>query len=217
MSSVYSNSTLNFAATPATDGRASLFFERKDKDLISIQTCKVELPSHQSGSYILCDPNLWGDKVEGSPLAQRGWVVQERFLAPRTLHFTSQQFFWQCADLKACESFTYWRYFWTLTHDVLPHLITAVGISSSTVRHRRSGRASSRITPAQNWLRRKINSSLFLGSLCAIMCTRRFNISLVYGEEILNDNFSGPPAVRASAALISIEHSHGLRHQWKAL
>jgi hypothetical protein len=79
--------------------------ERGERDLISMQPCKVELPSHKFGSYILCDPNLWCDRVEGSPLAQRGWVVQERFLAPRTLHFTSEQFFWQCRELKACDTF----------------------------------------------------------------------------------------------------------------
>ncbi|KAF3015528.1 hypothetical protein E8E14_000633 [Neopestalotiopsis sp. 37M] len=34
---------------------------------------------------------------------RRGWVFQERFLAPRVLHFGEQQMLWECATLDACE------------------------------------------------------------------------------------------------------------------
>jgi hypothetical protein len=44
-----------------------------------------------------------GGEVEESPkelrenaLSQRGWVYQERFFSPRTLHYTSTQLFWEC-------------------------------------------------------------------------------------------------------------------------
>ena len=39
------------------------------------------------------------------PLLQRGWVVQERILAPRMLYFTSTQVFWECYEKVACEVF----------------------------------------------------------------------------------------------------------------
>ncbi|KAF2729260.1 HET-domain-containing protein, partial [Polyplosphaeria fusca] len=32
------------------------------------------------------------------PLQRRAWVFQERILAPRTLHFGSDQMFWECAN-----------------------------------------------------------------------------------------------------------------------
>jgi hypothetical protein len=32
------------------------------------------------------------------PLQQRAWVFQERILAPRTLHFASDQLFWECEN-----------------------------------------------------------------------------------------------------------------------
>ena len=39
------------------------------------------------------------------PLIRRAWVVQERLLAPRVLHFGSRQLFWECSGLEASEDF----------------------------------------------------------------------------------------------------------------
>jgi hypothetical protein len=36
---------------------------------------------------------------------RRGWVQQERLLAPRILYFGRGQLFWECRDYNACESF----------------------------------------------------------------------------------------------------------------
>jgi hypothetical protein len=36
--------------------------------------------------------------VDAAPLQKRGWVLQERMLSPRILHFTDQQFFWGVLD-----------------------------------------------------------------------------------------------------------------------
>ena len=48
--------------------------------------------------------DLWAHSVELSPLSKRAWVLQERLLAPRTLHYTKTQLFWECRESKACES-----------------------------------------------------------------------------------------------------------------
>jgi Heterokaryon incompatibility protein (HET) len=111
MSSVYSNSALNFAATSALDGRAGLFFKRNPA---SAQHCNVKMPSRAVSSCFLVHDRIWEQNVEESPLVRRAWVVQERFMAPRTLHFTSRQLFCECNELSACESFpkgvkTPWR------------------------------------------------------------------------------------------------------------
>lgn len=37
------------------------------------------------------------------PLMKRAWVVQELLLAPRILHLTGTQLFWECYELNACE------------------------------------------------------------------------------------------------------------------
>lgn len=41
-----------------------------------------------------------------SPLNQRGWVLQERALARRTIYFTAAQTFWECGDGVNCETMT---------------------------------------------------------------------------------------------------------------
>lgn len=45
----------------------------------------------------------WKQEVEDAPLLSRGWVVQERFLSSRMLHFGRTQLFWECNETKACE------------------------------------------------------------------------------------------------------------------
>ena len=39
-----------------------------------------------------------------APLYHRAWTVQERLLAPRVLTFASDQLYWECETLEACES-----------------------------------------------------------------------------------------------------------------
>jgi hypothetical protein len=55
------------------------------------------------GSYECVDRDLWFRNVSDSPLGRRAWVVQERLLAPRVLHFGRRQLFWECNALKSCE------------------------------------------------------------------------------------------------------------------
>ena len=38
-------------------------------------------------------------------MSRRAWVVQERFLARRNLHFGSESIFFECHELEACETF----------------------------------------------------------------------------------------------------------------
>jgi hypothetical protein len=45
------------------------------------------------------------DVLQG-PLNQRGWVLQERALARRTIYFTDKQTYWECGDGVRCETLT---------------------------------------------------------------------------------------------------------------
>jgi hypothetical protein len=45
----------------------------------------------------------WNIVVESSALSKRGWVLQERLSASRTLFFTEEGVFWQCNEAKASE------------------------------------------------------------------------------------------------------------------
>ena len=64
-------------------------------------------PDHTESAVLYITPfqrALWEHYVESSPLSRRAWVLQERLLSPRTLHYTKAQLFWECRESKACES-----------------------------------------------------------------------------------------------------------------
>jgi hypothetical protein len=111
MSSVYAGSSLNLPATSSCDGSGGLFFNRR---LSTVRSCYVKLPSLGFNSFS-CNPGGYNivvfikpprreKEIDDSPLAQRGWVFQERFLAPRTLHSGASQRFWECKRGIVCET-----------------------------------------------------------------------------------------------------------------
>ncbi|EXL98745.1 heterokaryon incompatibility protein-domain-containing protein [Fusarium oxysporum II5] len=56
------------------------------------------------GPCVVFNDSIWTDDVASTPLSTRGWVVQERFLAPRVLHFTENQIYWECLETTVCEA-----------------------------------------------------------------------------------------------------------------
>ena len=38
------------------------------------------------------------DPLAREPLSRRGWVLQERLLSPRTLHYSEGQMYWECQN-----------------------------------------------------------------------------------------------------------------------
>ncbi|KAH6962719.1 heterokaryon incompatibility protein-domain-containing protein [Fusarium avenaceum] len=100
MGSVYGRSGLNIAATAASDGQVGCWLPR-DTDWRS----HVLLGNGGSTPrlYECFPPEMLNPGNERIPLMTRAWVVQERFLSPRTLHFTKDQAFWVCQSVTACE------------------------------------------------------------------------------------------------------------------
>ena len=102
MSKVYGNSSLNISAAGAEDGSIGCFFPRRPDWLDSR---KITTSSEDTRLRYIChDPYFEHEDLDGMPLMNRGWALQERVLAPRTLHFTKSQLFWECNELHACES-----------------------------------------------------------------------------------------------------------------
>lgn len=95
MCTIYGNSNLNIAASSASDGSMGCFVARHNK-----WRCQV-----RAGPDILdiYSPSL-KSTLRSSNLAARGWVLQERILSPRTIHFTEKQIFWECNRHIACEA-----------------------------------------------------------------------------------------------------------------
>ncbi|KAI9683734.1 MAG: hypothetical protein M1822_005924 [Bathelium mastoideum] len=54
--------------------------------------------------FISAVTNDFERHVLNSPLSRRGWVLQERALARRTIFFTKTQMYWECGDGIRCEA-----------------------------------------------------------------------------------------------------------------
>lgn len=52
---------------------------------------------------LIYDRDFWNTYVLQAPLMERGWVLQERLLSPRILHFVQGQLAWECNTLETCE------------------------------------------------------------------------------------------------------------------
>lgn len=105
MADIYGSSCLNIAATASPDGKKGCFF---DRDPVYIQGGQVELEMNGiRRAYRFWDGKLFAHNLEGdnAPLLARAWVLQECLLAPRTLHFTTSQCFWECGTKFSCEAF----------------------------------------------------------------------------------------------------------------
>jgi hypothetical protein len=106
MGDIYSNAICNLAATGSANGNGGLFVDHQH--LLDL-------------SCLIDDPRLFRDSKSSwhtspaslqhaillldGPLLSRGWVVQERVLARRTLHFGSKQLLWECMCMQACETY----------------------------------------------------------------------------------------------------------------
>lgn len=105
MRHIYKNAQLNIAATGAVDSSSGLFFDR-DPLLVSTGLLPVswdgELPK---GTFRFFLRHIWAHGVGRAPLNKRAWVVQERFLARRNLHFGLESMFFECHESEACEAF----------------------------------------------------------------------------------------------------------------
>lgn len=111
MAEVYSNSLCNISADWGNEFNG-LFFERtpgfQPPFLLKMQwnACQNSHCDHDNSKlprpppdgapiYIVCRDG-WSENSADSPLNRRGWVLQERLLAPRVLHFSPRQVSWEC-------------------------------------------------------------------------------------------------------------------------
>ena len=106
MDKVYSHAILNIAATGARDASEGLFFSRR-ANTMNLREIRLDWSFRNKGSirFTMMDFDYWKNLIVDEPLIRRAWVVQERLLAPRVLHFGSKQLFWECSERDASEDF----------------------------------------------------------------------------------------------------------------
>lgn len=98
---IYSNSTLNISAAEGHI-REGLVFDRKTL-YTNPHRVTVGIPKSQNVIHLQAFPDKWFLRPLEGLLNKRGWVFQERTLAPRIIHFTKDQIFWECHTLEASE------------------------------------------------------------------------------------------------------------------
>ncbi|KAH7237212.1 heterokaryon incompatibility protein-domain-containing protein [Fusarium solani] len=104
MGNVYAHSYLNLSASYATEGNDPPLFAPGSLDNTYPCQLEVECDGPLKKDFVV-DGELWADEALEAPLMGRGWVFQERFLAPRVLHFGKRQLAWECNGLDALEMF----------------------------------------------------------------------------------------------------------------
>ncbi|KAG8163346.1 hypothetical protein KVR01_006643 [Diaporthe batatas] len=109
MADVYSNSICNISADWGTEENG-LFFQRDVCETWCGFEMRLKKGASEKRSYwqewqscYLLRGYKWIDDFLRSPLNHRGWVTQERLLAPRVLHFTPQQVSWECTRMLRSE------------------------------------------------------------------------------------------------------------------
>jgi hypothetical protein len=104
MGRVYANALCNIAATASRNGAEGCF---RNRDTLLVRPFKAEAAwdGIHPGTYYGIDTTILERNVSQAPLNTRGWVVQERLLSPRILHFAANQLYWECLEVDASESF----------------------------------------------------------------------------------------------------------------
>lgn len=95
MADIYSNSLLTIAATASVDDEGGLFRSPNVQEAMPLLVTAHGGSKHQT-SYHLHYEDDFEENVTAAPLNRRAWVLQERYLAARIVHFAENQIYWQC-------------------------------------------------------------------------------------------------------------------------
>jgi hypothetical protein len=129
MEQVYSNTFLNISATDSGNTKGGLFRQR-DPELLredeitlnvaglpgidtampdegdghsSRMTSSMRVGTPHLRRCTILDVSFWTRRVDRAPVNKRGWVLQERLMSPRVLHFCKDQVAWECREFDAAE------------------------------------------------------------------------------------------------------------------
>ncbi|KAF5682792.1 het-domain-containing protein [Fusarium denticulatum] len=100
MKDVYASAYCTIAATSASDSNSGFLKRATNSEYICVQDNfgrRVCVCSH---------PADFDTDIEGAGLNSRAWVMQERFLSCRTIHFGARQMYWECGEEVYCEDMT---------------------------------------------------------------------------------------------------------------
>ncbi|KAF2257530.1 HET-domain-containing protein [Lojkania enalia] len=100
MEEVFSGAYCTIAATSASNPFEGFLQPRMKHDYIHVQDA--------SGNrfYVCTGRDNFNNDVKEALLNTRAWVMQERVLSRRTIHFSTNQVYWECGEGVYCENLT---------------------------------------------------------------------------------------------------------------
>lgn len=98
METVFSSAYCTIAASSAIDSTKGFLGLRSPRHFVTAQDA-LGYPL-----FIFDNIDDFHRDVDGGKLSNRAWVLQERVLSRRTIHFTSVQAYWECGNGIRCES-----------------------------------------------------------------------------------------------------------------
>ena len=110
MHMIYANAFLNISATGQRDGAHGLFVSRDPQSELAPTKILWTPPDARSAddaaeAYIFSEFLFLARQLMNEPIHRKGWVLQERLLAKRVLHFSSTQLLWECKHGVLCERY----------------------------------------------------------------------------------------------------------------
>jgi hypothetical protein len=99
MEDVFSSAYCVLAASSAKRQQDGFLNPRKENEFLTLEKNGAPL-------YICQFMDDFNAHVLEAPLSKRGWVMQERALARRTIFFTDRQTYWECGGGVRCETLT---------------------------------------------------------------------------------------------------------------
>jgi hypothetical protein len=100
MEDVFASAHCTIAATSAADSKAGFLARNTSTEYVRVQ----DAAGNQV--YICAHMDDFEKDVEQAELNKRAWVMQERVLAKRTIHFSANQTYWECGEGVHCENLT---------------------------------------------------------------------------------------------------------------
>lgn len=100
MEQVYSSAYLTIAATSAANSESGFLKRNTSSKHVYIQD------DQGRRAYICNTVADFDHEVERAQLNARAWVLQERMLSRRTIHFGSHQMYFECGEAVYCEDLT---------------------------------------------------------------------------------------------------------------
>jgi hypothetical protein len=109
MEGVFASAYCTIAATSADNSGAGFLQRNVSNECVLVHDASgrrfyICADTNDSNNHV--DIDDFDDHVEKALLNTRAWVMQERVLSRRTIHFSDKQIYWECGEGVYCETLT---------------------------------------------------------------------------------------------------------------